>query len=197
MSSCTNGRQKTLKHSCGGSQAAVNSFFSFMETSSTEKCGRGRGLPACQVSSWCVQSFGHNIPTLQTGQTRQDRTRQDRTDLSVCNDRECGKNGWANQNTIWDVDVSGPKETCITWGSRFSHAKWQFWGRKGSAQDMPEHVRPSIFIYLFIIMAAVWNRTGHYIFALWFLSSSSSFFPRLISAVAEWMSTILRHMMWS
>jgi len=29
-------------------------------------------------------------------------------------------------------------------------------------------------------------------FALWFLSSSSSiFFPRLISAVAEWMSTIL------
>jgi len=44
-------------------------------------------------------------------------------------------------------------------------------------------------------MAALWNRAGHYIFALWFLSSS--FFPRLISAVAEWMSTVLRHMMWS
>jgi len=38
-------------------------------------------------------------------------------------------------------------------------------------------------------MAALWNRTGHYIFALWFLSSSSCsfFFPRLISAVADWM----------
>jgi len=29
---------------------------------------------------------------------------------------------------------------------------------------------------------------------LWFLSSI--FFPRLISAAAQWMSTILRHMMW-
>jgi len=26
---------------------------------------------------------------------------------------------------------------------------------------------------------------------------SSSFFPRLISAVADWMSTILAHMVWS
>ena len=26
----------------------------------------GRGLPACQVSSWSVQPFGHNTPTLQT-----------------------------------------------------------------------------------------------------------------------------------
>ena len=37
--------------------------------------------------------------------------------------------------------------------------------------------------------------------ALWFLSSSfflllSSFFPRLISAAADWMSTILPHMVW-
>jgi len=33
-------------------------------------------------------------------------------------------------------------------------------------------------------MVALWNRTDHYIFALWFLlSSSSSFFPRLISAI--------------
>jgi len=30
-----------------------------------------------------------------------------------------------------------------------------------------------------------------------FFLLSSSYFPRLISAVAEWMSTILRHMMWS
>jgi len=41
-------------------------------------------------------------------------------------------------------------------------------------------------------MAALWNRADHYIFALWFLSSSSFFllFPHLISALADWMSTI-------
>ena len=45
-----------------------------------------------------------------------------------------------------------------------------------------------------MIMAALYNRAGHYIFALWFLLLS--FFPRLISAVADWMSTILPHMVW-
>ena len=43
-------------------------------------------------------------------------------------------------------------------------------------------------------------RADHYIFILWFtcfyLLSSSIFFPRLISAVAEWMSNILLHMVW-
>ena len=53
-------------------------------------------------------------------------------------------------------------------------------------------------------MAALWNRAGDYIFALWFLSFFLLlllllllFFPRLISAVGDWMSTILRHMVWS
>jgi len=46
-------------------------------------------------------------------------------------------------------------------------------------------------------MAALCNRAGHYIFPLWFLSSSSIFlFPRLISAAANWMYTILPHMVW-
>jgi len=40
------------------------------------RCGQGWGLPACQVSSWFVQLFGHNTPTSQTGQT--DRTGQER-----------------------------------------------------------------------------------------------------------------------
>ena len=44
-----------------------------------------------------------------------------------------------------------------------------------------------------IIMAALRTRCGHYIFALWFLSVFYLFFiPRLISAAADWMSTILR-----
>jgi len=47
-------------------------------------------------------------------------------------------------------------------------------------------------------MAALHNRCGHYIFALWFLCVSFYLFsiPRLISAAADWMSTILPHMVW-
>jgi len=45
-------------------------------------------------------------------------------------------------------------------------------------------------------MAALCNRAGHYIFVLWFLLSSFFFFPHLISAVADWMFTIFRHMVW-
>ena len=48
-----------------------------------------------------------------------------------------------------------------------------------------------------LFMAVLWNTAGHYIFVKSFLLSSSSFFfPRLFSAVADWMSTILPHMVW-
>jgi len=43
-------------------------------------------------------------------------------------------------------------------------------------------------------MVALCNRAERYIFAFCFYLSS--FFPRLISAVADWMSTILLHMVW-
>jgi len=69
---------------------------------------------------------------------------------------------------------------------------------------------------ILLFMAGLCNRAGHYIFALWFLSSfmvalcnretiyifmlflllSSFLFPRLISAVGDWMSAILPHMVW-
>jgi len=45
-----------------------------------------------------------------------------------------------------------------------------------------------------LFMVAPCNRADRYIFALWFLSIF--FFPRLISAAVDWMSTILRHMVW-
>ena len=57
-----------------------------------------------------------------------------------------------------------------------------------------------------LVMAALRSRCGHYIFALWFLLLLLLllrllllllfFFPCLISAVAEWMSTILPHIVW-
>jgi len=45
-----------------------------------------------------------------------------------------------------------------------------------------------------LIMVALWNRADHYIFMLWFVVVLLlSFFPRLISAAADWMSAILPH----
>ena len=41
-------------------------------------------------------------------------------------------------------------------------------------------------------MVALWNRETIYIFMLWFVL----FFPRLISAAADWMFAILPHMVW-
>ena len=49
-------------------------------------------------------------------------------------------------------------------------------------------------------MVALCNRETIYIFMLWFvllLLLSFFFFPRLISAVGDWMATILWHMVWS
>ena len=45
-----------------------------------------------------------------------------------------------------------------------------------------------------LIMVALCNRADHYIFAV--ISIFLSFFPRVISAVGDWMSTILPHMVW-
>jgi len=56
-----------------------------------------------------------------------------------------------------------------------------------ASQEAPDSRRS-----LFIIMAALCSRCGHYISVLFL----SSFFPRLISAVADLMSTILLHMVW-
>ena len=48
-----------------------------------------------------------------------------------------------------------------------------------------------------IIMVALWNRADNYIFILFLSFFFLLFlFPRLISAVGDWMSTILPHMVW-
>jgi len=51
------------------------------------------------------------------------------------------------------------------------------------------------FRYVLFVMSALHSRCGHYIIfcPVVFLSS---FFPRLISVVTEWMSTILLHLVW-
>jgi len=41
------------------------------------QCGQGWGIPACQVSSWYVQPFGHNTHVLQTTDRQTDRQTDD------------------------------------------------------------------------------------------------------------------------
>jgi len=64
-----------------------------------------------------------------------------------------------------------------------------------SGFEVKVDMQPKFSIEATVIMVALWNRADHYIFALWFLSVffylSFFFFPRLISAAAGWMSTIL------
>ena len=48
--------------------------------------------------------------------------------------------------------------------------------------------------FILFLMVVLCNNEDHYIFALF--SSSSFFFLRLISAVADWISAILPHMVW-
>jgi len=57
----------------------------------------------------------------------------------------------------------------------------------------------NVFLFLsrfYVFYPLLWpplrSNGSHYIMSLWFLS----FFPRLFSAVADWMSTTLPHMMW-
>ena len=58
--------------------------------------------------------------------------------------------------------------------------------------------RPYIFSCcgLFFFMVALCNRADHYIFILFLFSSFFFLFPRLISAVGDWMFIILWHMVW-
>jgi len=53
--------------------------------------------------------------------------------LSVWCGREPCQNGWTGRNAVWVMDSGGPKEPCITWGSRSPpHGKGQFWGGRSS-----------------------------------------------------------------
>ena len=46
---------------------------------------------------------------------------------SVCLSPE--KNGCTNRDAVWVEDLGGPRELCISWGSRSPHEKGQFGGK--------------------------------------------------------------------
>ena len=68
---------------------------------------------------------------------------------------------------------------------------FRMWTRVGSRY----HILHRVVLWLPVVMVALCNRADHYILPCDFYLRSS-FFPRLISAVGDWMSTILPHMVW-
>ena len=77
--------------------------------------------------------------------------------------------------------------SCVAWNDDKRSLKSQQTSAKSAALQVLKH----------FIMVALCNRADHYIFMLWFvLLSFFFFFPRLISAAADWMSAILPHIVW-
>ena len=83
------------------------------------QCGQGRGLPACQVSSWSIQPFGHSAPTLQTYRIGQTGQRSDSIGRTVL-------------QTVTQTTYKTRNALCGTWYLHHSwvhydeHCQWVF-----------------------------------------------------------------------
>ena len=100
----------------------------------------------------------------------------------------CYRTGQCHCRWPWssDLQVIHTWQACLEWGFRV---------RIGNNGAMHFNAYPESYNHVHsvtgrLIMAALWNRAGHYIFIWWFLLLLSIFFPHLISAVADWMSAI-------
>jgi len=52
------------------------------------------------------------------------------------------KNGWNDQDAVWDLDSGGPEELCIRWVFASPHIKGHIWGHKSACTG---HVQWSIY----------------------------------------------------
>jgi len=89
---------------------------------------------------------------------------------------------WAK---LWQLQIAIPKCSLF----RIFNPQWH-------VSESVQRVTRQRDLKTCFFMIALWNRETIYIFMLWFVLSSSSFFPRLILAAADWMSAILPHMVW-
>ena len=65
--------------------------------------------------------------------------------LSVYHTSEPCKNSLADRDAVWVEDLGGPKELCITWGSRSPYGKGQFfWGKGHPIVKYRETVQSSV-----------------------------------------------------
>jgi len=107
---------------------------------------QGRGLPACHISSWSVQPFGHSARTLQTGQDRQ--TGQTDNGLIAYGEpfyKQSPKNCWLNSKmsaTCFWVTISAPNYNNLTSVQRyfcFSNCDRPFTRRPAYSADRTVH----------------------------------------------------------
>jgi len=88
------------------------------------QCGQGRGLPACEVSYWYSQPFGHSTPASQTGQTGQtdrqtgqDKQRSDsigRTVLQTVAHKRQHKELFLSSVLLLDLSVESALNSSLT-----------------------------------------------------------------------------------
>jgi len=96
-------------------------------------------------------------------------------------------NGWMDQDAIWYGGRPRSRPHCVRWGPSSAQPKWAqqpptFWPMSVGAKRSPISATAELFFITdlkrsiletsLLFMAALWNRAGHYIFALWFLLSS-------------------------
>ena len=98
-----------------------------------------------------------------------------------------------------DIDTVPTSSTSSMWrdgGMRSTETHWIF--RLLYTVTFSQNAKHCCELAITLFMVAVWNRETIYIFMLWFvlLLLLLLFFPRLISAVGDWMFTILWHMVW-
>jgi len=95
--------------------------------------------------------------------------------LTSVTDRQRDRLTWLRSSAMWPKNM-------VTLGDQGHSTHLQC---RHSIESIPVGTSyPSFTETMHLFMAALRNRAGHYIFALWFLSSSFFPFPRLISAVA-------------
>ena len=97
------------------------------------------------------------------------------------------------RSTYWNIRIPLPRQVLIM------HVKWLLlWCvidvliMAALCNRGPLYFCPVVTIF----MVTLCNRADHYIFILFLSFFLLLFFPRLISAVGDWMFTILRHMVW-
>ena len=86
-----------------------------------ETCRNGWTDPG---AVWVVDSGGPNEPCIKWGSRSTCKAAilkgKGRPILTYM-DRELVKNGWTDRNAVRNVDLDGPKETCVRWGAHWRH----------------------------------------------------------------------------
>ena len=110
------------------------------------QCGRGQGLPPCQVSSWSIQPLGHSTPTLQTDRTGQRSNSIGLTVLQmVPHNGTCSRSSSVKTvNSHWQKAMF--KEPF--WEPDVSVGQWLEWGEIWMEPRIDGNVRPEHMVQL-------------------------------------------------